>query len=54
MLIQTFNISFDSTQNKLQFGTRITCTEVRGRGGGVIVIRNLILFLIVVFEGAEL
>ena len=33
MLIETFNISFESTQNK-QYGTKITCTEVRGGGGG--------------------
>ena len=27
--IETFNISFESTQNKQQHGTKITCTEVR-------------------------
>ena len=32
--IETFHILFESTQNKLQYGTKITCTEVRGGGGG--------------------
>ena len=27
--IQTFNILFESTQNREQYGTKITCTEVR-------------------------
>ena len=27
--IETFNISFESTQNKQQYGTNLTCTEVR-------------------------
>ena len=27
--IETFNISFESTQNKQQYDTKITCTEVR-------------------------
>ena len=27
--IETFNISFESTQNKQHYGTKITCTEVR-------------------------
>ena len=29
MPIATINISFESTQNKQQYGTKITCTEVR-------------------------
>ena len=33
MPIETFNISFESTQNKQQDGTKITCTEIRGGGG---------------------
>ena len=33
MPIETFNISFESTQNKQQYGAKITCTEVRGYGG---------------------
>ena len=32
--IETLSISFESTQNKQQYGTKITSTEVRGRGGG--------------------
>ena len=27
--IETFNISFESTQNMQQYGTKIACTEVR-------------------------
>ena len=34
MPIETFNISFESTQNKQQYGSKITGTEVRGGGGG--------------------
>ena len=29
--IETFNISFEGTQNKLQYGTNIISTEVRKR-----------------------
>ena len=29
--IETFNISFESTQNNQQYGTKITCTELRGK-----------------------
>ena len=32
--IETFNISFESTQNKQQYGTRITCTDVKGKSYG--------------------
>ena len=32
--IETFNISFESTRNKQQYGTKITCTEVRSGGVG--------------------
>ena len=28
--IETFNISFESTQNMQQYGTKITCAEVKG------------------------
>ena len=42
MPIETFNISVESTQNKQQYGTKITCTGGRGGGGGFIVIRNVI------------
>ena len=31
MPIETFNISFG---NKQQYGTKITCTEISGGGGG--------------------
>ena len=31
MVIETFNISFESTQNKQQYGTIITCAVVRGK-----------------------
>ena len=31
MSIETLNISFESTRNKQQYGTKITCTEVRGK-----------------------
>ena len=34
MPIETFNISFEGTQNKQQYGTKITCTKVRVGGGG--------------------
>ena len=27
--IETFNVSFESTKNKQQYGAKITCTEVR-------------------------
>ena len=39
MSIETFNISFESTQSKQQYGTKITCTEARKK---VMVIRNVI------------
>ena len=39
MSIETFNIPFESTQNKQQYDTKITCTEVREN---VIVSRYLI------------
>ena len=29
MPIETFNIPFESTQNKQQYGTKITCTEIK-------------------------
>ena len=29
--IGTWHLSFQSTQNKHQYGTKITCTEVRGK-----------------------
>ena len=38
----TFNISFESTQNKQQYGTKITCSEARKK---VMVIRNVIQLL---------
>ena len=28
---EIFNILFESTHNKQQYGTKITCTEVRGK-----------------------
>ena len=36
MPIEAFNISFESTQNKQHYGTKITCREIRlkKRGGG--------------------
>ena len=34
MPIETFNISFESTQNMHQYGTKISITDVMGRGGG--------------------
>ena len=27
--VETFNTSFESTKNKKQYGTKITCTEAR-------------------------
>ena len=27
-------MSFESSQNKQQYGTKITCTEIRGKGYG--------------------
>ena len=39
-LWEKFNILFESTQNKQQYGTRVTCTEVRKRK--VMAIRNVI------------
>ena len=32
--IETFSISFESTQNKQRYGMKITCTEVRGKSYG--------------------
>ena len=32
MPIEIFNISFENTQNKQQYGTKITCTEVITKG----------------------
>ena len=32
--VETFNIPFESTQNKQQYGTKITSTEVRGESYG--------------------
>ena len=37
--IETFNISFESTQNKHHYGTKSTCTEVREKK--VMMIRNM-------------
>ena len=42
MHIETFNISFESTHNKQQYGTKITRTEVRKK---VMVIGNTIKLL---------
>ena len=39
MPMETFNISFESTQNMQQYGSKNTSPEVRG---GVMMIRNLI------------
>ena len=44
MRIETFKISFESTQNNQQYGTKITCTEVRKK---IMVIRNLIQLFVV-------
>ena len=41
--LQTFNISFESTHNKLQYGTKITSTEVRK----IVVIRNVLQFFLI-------
>ena len=32
VLMATFNTSFENTQNKQQYGTKITCAEERGKG----------------------
>ena len=48
--IETFNTSFESTQNEQQYGTKITCTEVRK----VMVIRNVIQCLSGVFRDFHL
>ena len=37
--IETIDISFESTQNKQQYGAKMICTEVRKKG---IAIRNVI------------
>ena len=51
--METFNTSFESTQNKQHEGTRITGTEVRGKGvgGGVCYdfFKNMI-FLVPIFS----
>ena len=39
VLIETFNTSFESTQNKQQYDTEITCMEARKK---VMMIRNVI------------
>ena len=39
MPIETFNISFESTENKQQYDTNITFTEERGK---VVVISNVL------------
>ena len=31
MCIETITISFESTQNKQQYGNKMTCTEVRAK-----------------------
>ena len=31
LYIEIFNISFKSTQNKQQYGTKITCTEIKDK-----------------------
>ena len=33
MPVETFSISFESTQNKQQYGATITCTEIGGEVG---------------------
>ena len=33
--IETLDISFEGTQSRQQCVTTITCTEVRGGGGGI-------------------
>ena len=43
--IETFNISFESTRNQQQYGTKITCTDIR-KEGVVMVIRNMIKLLL--------
>ena len=47
MPIETFNISFKNTQNKQQYGTKITCTE--GREKKVMESRTFFLFFIEFF-----
>ena len=43
MPIEIFNISFESTLNRQQYGTKITCTEIREGGGGKVMVSwNLI------------
>ena len=42
--IQTFNILFESTQNREQYGTKITCTAVRK----VMEITKMLNFLVIV------
>ena len=50
MSIETFNISFESTQNKQQYGTKITNTEGKGGGGGELV---TIINVIKLFSGVS-
>ena len=37
--METFSLSFESTQSKTQYGTKINCTEVRKKK--VMVIKNV-------------
>ena len=50
--IETFNISFESTQNKQQYGTKITCTEARTKV--MVVRRNVIQLFSRVFHVFDL
>ena len=41
VLVDTFNISFESTQNKQEYGTQMTFTEVRKK---FVVVKNVTIF----------
>ena len=43
--IETFSISFESTQNKQQYGTKITSTEVRKKAMVITNVLKLLSFL---------
>ena len=51
MPIETFNISFESTQKKQYCGTKITCTEVRN---AMVITKNVFLFVVVLMYSLQL
>ena len=49
--IETFNISFESTQNMQPYGTKITCTEVKKK---VMAITNIATPIATTFSSFDL